>query len=138
MAGGASNSRVMRTSGTSGSTSIRHGRQDVVETAVALLGLPPVALDPLRHEVEDLGFQVHRTPLGVAAATDQAGVLEHPQVLGDGLDAHVVGLGELADRGIGDRQPGDDVAAGGVGQGREDPGERIGGHRASSFPQPNG
>jgi hypothetical protein len=117
---------------------VRHGRQDVVETAVALLGLSPVALDPRGHEVEDLGLQVHRTPLGVAAAADQAGVLEHPQVLGDGLDADVVGLGELADGGVGDRQPGDHVAPRGVGQGREDPGERIGGHRVSSLPQPNG
>ena len=72
---------------------------------------------------------MHRTPLGVAAAADQAGVLEHPQVLGDGLDADVVGLGEIPDGGVGDRQPGDHVAPRGVGQGREDPGERIGGHR---------
>ena len=99
-AGGASNSRVIRTSGTLGSATIsvswvpvavmsmllsgvsgwvgrrpgcrgrsdvvRHRPEDVVEAAVALLGLAAVALDPLGHQVEDLRFEVDRTALGLA------------------------------------------------------------------------
>jgi predicted TIM-barrel fold metal-dependent hydrolase len=50
--------------------------EDVVQTAVALLGLAAVALDPTGHEVEHLGFQVHGAALCLAAAADQAGILE--------------------------------------------------------------
>ncbi len=39
--------------------------QDVVEAPVALLGLAAVALDPRRHQVEDLRLQVHRPALGL-------------------------------------------------------------------------
>ena len=61
---------------------------------------PPVALDPLRHQVEHLRLEVHRPALGVPAAADQPGVLEHLEVLGDRLDAHVVRRRELAHRGV--------------------------------------
>ena len=43
----------------------------------------------------------------------------------------VVRCGQLADRGVADRQPGDHVAPGGVGQGGEHPGELVIGHDAS-------
>ena len=109
--------------------------QDVVEPAVALLGLAPVALDPLGHQVEDLRFEVHRAALGLPAAADQAGVLEHLEVLGHGLHGHVVGRGELVHGGVGDREPGHDVAPGGVGQRREHPGQRICRHCSSSLNQ---
>ena len=156
LAGGASNSRVMRTSGTSGSTLISvslvrvvmtvllsgvvvgaggdgfdvvgHGAQHVVEAAVPVLGLAAVALDPRRHQVEDLRLEVDRAALGVPAAADEAGVLEHPEVLGDGLDGDVVGLGQLVDGGVAVGQPGDDVPPGRVGERREHPGELICGH----------
>ena len=78
-----------------------------------------VPLDPLRHEVEHLRLQVHRAALCLPAAADQAGVLEHLQVLGDGLEGHVVRRGDRVDRGVAHRQPGDDVAPGRVGEGRE-------------------
>ena len=107
---------------------VRHRPEDVVEAAVALLGLAAVALDPLGHQVEDLRFEVHRAALGVPAAAHQAGVLEHLEVLGDGLDGHVVRRGELVDGGVPDGQPGHHVAPGGVGQRREHPGERISRH----------
>jgi hypothetical protein len=111
--------------GVMGGSGVRHRAQDVVETAVALLGLPPVTLDPLGHQLEDIRLEVHRAALGLPAPADQAGVLQHLQVLGDGLDGHVVGRGELVDRGVADREPRHDVPSGGVGQGREHPGERI-------------
>jgi hypothetical protein len=104
---------------------VRHGPEDVVEAAVALLGLAPVALDPRGHQVEHLRLQVHRAALRLPAAADQAGVLEHPQVLGDRLHGHVVGGGQLADRRVTDREPGDHVAPGRVGQRREHPGQLV-------------
>ena len=113
-----------------------HAGQHGVQPAEALLRLAPVALDPLGHQVEHLGFQVTGPTLRVALLGDQAGVLQHLEVLGDGLDGHVVRCGELADRGVTDRQPSDQVAAGGVGQGGEDPGQLVidhGGSRSSVF-----
>ena len=96
-----------------------------VQAPVALLGRAPVPLDPAGHQVQHLGFEVHRPALGVAAAADQPGLLQHLQVLGDRLHAHLVGLGELADRGVPDREPGHDVAPGRVGQGCEEPGQLL-------------
>jgi hypothetical protein len=104
---------------------VGQGLEEVVESAVALLGLLPVALYPLRHEVEHLGFQVHRASLGLPGAAHQARVLEHLEVLRDGLHGHVVGLGQLAHGGVAGGEPSDDVAPGGIGQRREHPGERI-------------
>ena len=113
--------------------------QQGVEALVALLGLPAVPLDPRGHEVEHLRFEVDGATLGLPAAADQAGVLQHPQVLGDGLDRHVVGLGQLVDRGVGQGQPGDHVPPGGVGQRREHLRELIGRrHVASCCIQPLG
>ena len=96
-----------------------------VQAAVALLGGAPVPLDPLRHQLQHLGFEVHRPPLGVTAAADQPGVLQHLQVLGDRLHAHLIGLRELADRGVPDREPRHDVAPGRVRQGCEEPGQLL-------------
>ena len=58
---------------------------------------PPVALDPLRHQVEHVRLEVARPPLRVPAAADQPGVLEHPEVLGHGLQRDVVRRGQLVD-----------------------------------------
>ena len=115
--------------GGSGSASGRQGRQHVVEPGVALLGRTPVALDPGGHEVEHLGLEVDGPALRVAGARDQAGVLEHPQVLGHRLQRHVVRRGQLADRGVGHGEPGDEVATGRVGERREHPGEHVDRHR---------
>ena len=49
-----------------------------VLSAASPLGPAAVALDPLRHEVEHLGFQVDRATLGLPGAGHQPGVLEHP------------------------------------------------------------
>src|SRR6266498_5725183 len=75
-AGVALKSRVMRMTGTFGSASMVasaitfivvllllvavHRLEYGVETAVALFGLAPIALDPAVHQVEDLRLQVHR------------------------------------------------------------------------------
>ena len=46
-------------------------------------------------------------------------------MLGDRLQAHVVRRGQLADRGVAGGEPGDHVAPGRVGEGREDLGESV-------------
>ena len=45
-------------------SSCRSWRQDGVQPAVALLGLPAVTLDPRGHQVEDLRLQMHRAAVG--------------------------------------------------------------------------
>ena len=106
-------------------------RQHGVEAREALLGLPAVALDPLRHEVEHLGFQVHGSSLRLPGPRHQAGVLEHLEVLGDGLQAHVVGRGQVVDRVVALGEAGHHVPTGRVGQCGEDSGELVG-HGAPS------
>jgi hypothetical protein len=49
----------------------------------------------------------------------QAGPLQHPQVLRDCRQRHVERLGQLGDRPVAAGQPGQDGAAGGVGDGEE-------------------
>ena len=94
-----------------------HLGEHVVEAVVAFLGLFAVALDPLRHEVEDLRLEVARPPLRVLGLAHQAGVGQHLDVLGHRLDRDVVGVGQLPDRGVAHRQAGDHVAPRRVGEG---------------------
>ena len=100
--------------------------QHRVEALVALFCPSAIALDPGGHQVEHLRFQVDGSGLCLAALGHQAGVLEHLQVLGDRLHADLVRLGQLVDRGVGDRQPRHQVTPGRIRQGGEDPGELIG------------
>ena len=98
----------------------------VLAGVLAVLGLALVSLDPLRHEVEDVVLEVDRPPLRIARPTDEPRILEYLEVLRDRLDAHVVGLGEFAHRGIGHAEPGDDVPAGRVRECRERLGQVVG------------
>ena len=75
-----------------------------------------VALDPDVGRFERLRLDAARAPLRVAAAGDQAGALEHLQVLRDGRLAHVERLGELVHGRLAEGQPREDRAARGVGQ----------------------
>src|SRR5260221_11467318 len=103
--------------------------QDGVETVVALLGLSAVPLDPLGHQVEDLRFEMARPPLGVFALADQAGVGQHLDVLGHGLDGDVVGISQLPDRGVAHGEASHDVAPRRIGESTEDSGQLVVGHR---------
>ena len=85
-----------------GSFGAAHLGQYGVEAVVTLLGLLAVPLDPLRHQVEDLRFEMTRTPLGVLGLTHQAGVGQDLDVLGHRLDGDVVGIGQLPDGGVAD------------------------------------
>jgi len=70
-----------------------------------------------------------RPPLGVPALAHQAGVGEHLDVLGHRLDRDVVGLGQLPDRGVAHGEAGHHVAPCWVGEGGEDSGQLVVGHR---------
>ena len=67
--------------------------------------------------------------LGVLAAVDQAGAFQHLQVFGNRRLAHGEGLGQFVHRGFPRSQPGQDGAAGGVGEGEEGCVEVLGVHR---------
>jgi hypothetical protein len=62
---------------------------------------------------------VHRTPLGVAPAGHQAGLLEYLDVSGDGLLGDGEGSGQVVDGGVAAGEAGDDGPTDGVGQGEE-------------------
>src|SRR5262249_12964539 len=102
-----------------------HPRQDGVKAAVPLLSAAPVALDPVAHHVEDRRLQVHWPRLRPARPAHQPGVLEHPQVLVNGLQGHLVRLCQLAYRRVTLGKPGHNVAARRIGKGGEDPGQRV-------------
>jgi hypothetical protein len=76
-----------------------------------------------------------RAPLGVAAARDQSGLLEDPEMLGDGLLADVVRDRELPYRRVAHGKASHDVASRRVGQRSEQPGQLI---RHAPPPQPIG
>src|SRR5688572_26137045 len=64
-----------------------------------------VALGPVGHLLEWGRLDAARPPLRLAPARDQAGALQHPQVLGDRRHAHVERLGQLGDRALASDQP---------------------------------
>jgi hypothetical protein len=114
-----------------------HFFKDGVEAAVALLDAGSVALDPGVHQVEGLYLEAHRPGLRAGRAADEPGVLEHLQVLVDGLQRHPVRLGQLAHGRVAFGEPGHHVAPGRIREGGEDLRQRVHGHRFPQF-QPNG
>ena len=86
------------------------------EPIEALLPDVPVGHGPFGHVLERLRLDPARSPLRLAAAHDQPGPLQHAQVLGHGRHAHVEGLRQLGDRALAHRQPGENRAAGRVGE----------------------
>ncbi len=61
--------------------------QEVAQSVETLLGRPAVVVHPLGRGVESAGLETAGSALGVLPLTDQAGLLEHPEVLRDGLHA---------------------------------------------------
>ena len=82
---------------------------------------------PPRHEVERLGLQMGAGQAAYASTMNRASPAscEHPEVLRDRLESHVVRRGQLAHRGVAHREPGDDVAPGRVGERGERPREPV-------------
>src|SRR5882724_1304902 len=82
----------------------------------ALLPVAAVVFDPVGDVFQRIGLQPARTPLRLAAALDEPGALEHLQVLGDGGQAHVEGLGDLHHRGLARGEAREDRSPGGIGE----------------------
>ena len=78
-----------------------------------------IVLGPLGDLLERRRLEPARAPLRLAASGDQAGALEHPEVLRDGRAAHRERRRKLLDRGRALGEAGEDRPARGVGEGRE-------------------
>src|SRR5690349_14638371 len=103
---------------------------EVIAQAVeALFPEPAVLSDPIRDLPQRLRVEAAGPPLRPPALRDQAGALQHLEVLGHGGQGHVERLGELLDRGLARGEPREDRAAGRVGEGREGGAELVGRHR---------
>src|SRR5256885_16667960 len=81
--------------------------QVCVEAVEALVPEDPVALHPFRGLAQPVGLQPGRTPLRVAAAGDETGLLEDLEMLRDGRQRHVEWLCELCHGRLPGRQPGE-------------------------------
>src|SRR5262245_20017977 len=62
-----------------------------VKPVEALLPVPAVALEPVVDLTQRSRLEAARTPLGLAAARDEAGALQDLEVLGDRRQGHVEG-----------------------------------------------
>src|SRR3984893_985603 len=133
--GVAAKSRAIRMTGSFGSASMIvsvilfifvsvHLRQDGVEAAVALVDASPVALDPGVHQVQGLDLQADRPGLRPSWPADEPGVLEHPQVLVDGLQRDPVWLRRRAPRPVAVGEAGPPIAPGRGRRGGGGPGPR--------------
>src|SRR5262249_13091932 len=100
--------------------------QILVQTVETLLPEPPILLQPVAGVLERPGVEAAGPQLRLAAAGDQAGALQHLEVLGDGRQAHREGRGQLHDRDIAGSEAGKDRAPGGVGEGGEGSAETVG------------
>src|SRR5947208_17115492 len=76
---------------------------------------PAVALQPLRSIGEPLGLEPAGPALGIAAARDQAGTLQHLEMLGDRRLAHRERATELRHRCLARRESREDRATGWIG-----------------------
>src|ERR1700756_3191525 len=90
--------------------------QVFVQTVEALLPETAVVIEPVGDLLEPRPFETAGTPLRVAAAGDEAGALEHLEVLRDGGEAHRERLGELGNRGYARREARQDGPARRIGE----------------------
>src|SRR6476659_9360668 len=81
--------------------------QVVVESLEALLPETPVLADPVGDVAEPLRLEGARPPLRLAALFDEAGALEHLQVLRDRGQAEIERGGQLRHRRLALRKPGE-------------------------------
>ncbi len=73
-------------------------------------------------------MEAARTPLCIASAHHKSGALQDLEVLGDGGEADAERAGQIGDRGFAAREPGEDGAPRGIGEGGEGGAEMVGGH----------
>src|SRR5262245_62540926 len=75
--------------------------QVIVQAIETLLPETAIAFQPVVHLLQRTRFDAAGPPLRLAPAQDQAGALQHLEMLGDGGKAHVEGFGEPSHRGFG-------------------------------------
>ena len=101
---------------------------------VGEMGLEPVeavgpldlrAAKPVVDRGQALELESSGTSLSVAGAANEAGALEHLEVLGDRRLAQRGGLGQFDHTSLARDEALEDRPAGGVGKGREGPAQRI-------------
>src|SRR5207245_8454315 len=93
--------------------------QIALEAVEALVPEAAIMLDPVGDLLQRARLQPAGPPLRLAAARDQAGALQHLEMLRDAGKAHVEGLGELGHRGLAQSEPCQDGAPRRIGEGRE-------------------
>src|SRR5438128_3403304 len=89
----------------------------IVQAIEALLPEVAVVLQPVGGVLERPRLEPAGPPLGLAAARDQAGSLQHLEMLGHGRKAHLEGLGQLRDRSLARGEAGEDRAPCGIREG---------------------
>src|SRR5207302_4253877 len=102
--------------------------QIVFQAIEALLPEAAIVLQPVGGVLERTRLEPAGTPLRLATARDQAGALQHLEVLGDGGKAHLEWLAQLRDRGHTGGEASEDRTPGGIGEGGEGGAEAIGRH----------
>src|SRR5438128_1291895 len=68
--------------------------QIILQPIEAFLPQPAVALEPVVDVLEGVRLDAAGPPLRLAASRDEAGTLQHLEVLGTGWEAHLEGLGQ--------------------------------------------
>src|SRR5262249_716148 len=104
--------------------------QILLEPVKTLHPQSAVALKPVVHLLESCRFRATGPPLRLAAANDEAGALQHLQVLGHCREAHLEWLRQFGDGGLAQRQPRQNGPPRWVGEGRESGAETVRGHRS--------
>ena len=92
-----------------------------------------VSLDPVDRRVQWLRLESTGAVLGILSPGDESGPLEHLEVLGHGLQAHVERLGQIVHVGLTRRQPGQKRATGRIGQSGKGGAQRIVRHMYSTY-----
>src|SRR5262245_31711285 len=72
--------------------------QVIVEPVETLFPEAAIALEPIVDFLQRARLDPARPPLRLASARDQAGTLEHLEVLGNRRQTHIEGLGEFRHR----------------------------------------
>src|SRR6188768_2421953 len=97
-----------------------------VKSFEALFPVVAVLAHPIGDLPERPRLQSTRSPLRLPSLLDETGLLEHPEMLGDGWLAHVEGCGEILDRRLALGESGQDRAPRRVGEGGECRAEGVG------------
>src|SRR5215204_325766 len=129
---GASNTRVTVTSRALTASGISRSLLDlaqvVAETIEGALPEAAIAGEPVGGRLEGVALQPRRSQLRAAPPCDQAGALEHLQMLGDRLHGDGERLRQLVHGRLALREPRQDGAPRRIGQGRERGAQLVGRH----------